>query len=56
MGGKENRAVAGQALDQAADVYDLGGVEADCRLVQDQQFGSVQNGLGKTDPLAEAFG
>ncbi len=44
-----------QAADQAPHLDDLRRVQAHGRLVQDQQLGPVQDGLGQTDALAIAL-
>ena len=53
----ENRIVlwVARPLDQVANLDDLGGVQADGRLVQDQHVRTVQDGLGQPDALAQPF-
>src|SRR3990172_7251866 len=51
MGRKDDRALAGELLDELADLDDLLWVESDRRLIQDEYFGVVQQCLGDPDPL-----
>ena len=44
-----------ELADQFADLADLVGIEAVGRLVEDQQFGIVDEGVGQSDALAVAF-
>ena len=44
-----------ELADQLADLADLVGVEAVGRLVEDQQFRVVDQGVGQADPLAVAL-
>ncbi len=48
--------LAPERLDQLADLDDLGRVEADRRLVQDEDLGIMDEGLGDADPLLVAAG
>ena len=52
--GDKDRAVAGQGPQQAAQLDDLARVEAVGRLVEHQQLGLVQHGLGDRDALPVA--
>ena len=45
-----------EGFDELADLDDLGRVEPDRRLVQDQDLGVVDQGLGDADPLLVAPG
>ena len=40
---------------EPAHFHDLGGVQADGRLVEDQEPGPVHNGLGQPDTLPKAL-
>ena len=56
MGGEKDGVVLAEVANQVAHLPDLVGIEADGRLVEDEQVGRVQEGVGQTDPLAVALG
>ena len=56
MGAEDDGVVSGEAFDQVARFVDLFGVETGSRLIQDQNFRIVDDGLGETNALAVAFG
>lgn len=56
VGGNHNRVIQREALDQLADLADLHGIEAVRGLVEDEELGLVDEGIGQTDPLAVTFG
>ena len=56
VGAEDDGVVAGEGLEQLADFDDLLGVEAAGGLVEDQDIGVVDDGLGDADALAVAFG
>ena len=56
VGAEDDGVVAGQALDQVAGFIDLLGIEARCRLVENQHVGVVNDRLRQPDALAIAFG
>ena len=52
MAGHEDRhALVREVAEQVADLDDPGGIEAVRRLVEDQEFGTVQEGAGESQPL-----
>jgi len=55
VGAQNNGVVAGEALDQVARLVDLLGIESGGRLVQNEHFGIVNDGLCQADPLAVPF-
>ena len=52
VGREDDRVLALERLDQAPDLDDLGRVEADRRLVEDEDLGIVDEGLGDARPAA----
>ena len=56
MGAQNDGVLAGQRLQQLADLDDLLGVEAGGRLVQNQDVGVVDDGLGQAHALPVALG
>jgi len=56
MGGQEHRALFAQFGDEAAHFDPLRGVQAQGGLVQNEDLGVMQDGLGQTYPLAHALG
>ena len=48
--------IAGEGLEELADFDDLLGVEAGGGLIEDEDIGVVDDGLGDSDALAVAFG
>jgi hypothetical protein len=56
VGAEDDGVVAGEVLEQVADLDDLGGVEAAGRLIEDQDIGIVDDGLSDADALAVALG
>ena len=56
MGGEENGVVLGQLADEGAHLQNLLGVEAHGGLVQNEQLGEAQQGLGQPHPLLIALG
>ena len=51
VGGKNDRRRLGQSFYQTPHVPDLGRVQAACRLVQDKDFGGMQDRLRHSNPL-----
>ncbi len=56
MGTQKNDPTAGQAGEQRAKAYALGGIESSGRLIDNQEFGVVEQGLGDADALLHAAG
>ena len=56
MGGEDDGAVLAQSLDDVADLDDLLGIQTDGGLVQDQDLGIADEGLGEADTLLIALG
>ena len=56
MGTQNNDPVAGQAGEQGAKPHALGGVESGGRLIDDQEFGVVEQRLRDADALLHATG
>ena len=56
MGRENDRSLRAQVTDQPANLYHLGRVETNRRLVEDQNLGFVHQRLGNADPLAVALG
>ncbi len=54
MGTEHDDPVAGQAGEQGAKAHTLGGVESRGRLIDDQEFGIVEQGLRNPDALLHA--
>ena len=52
---KQNRVLLAEILDQLAHLSDLVGIETDRRLVENEQIGLSQKGIGQTDPLTVSF-
>src|ERR1019366_3595251 len=55
MSAQNDGVVASQALDQISGLIDLLGIEARCRLVEDQHIWVMNNGLRQANALAVAF-
>ena len=53
--GKQDRVLLAQVLDEVAHLADLVRIEADGRLVEDQQVGFGDEGFGEADALAVAL-
>ncbi len=56
VGGEDDRLLLAQALDELADLDDLVGVQPGGGLVQDEDLGVVDDGLGQAGALPEALG
>ena len=56
VGAEDDGVIAGEGREQLADLDDLLGIETAGRLVEDQDVGVVDDGLGDADALAVAFG
>jgi hypothetical protein len=56
VGAENDGVVAGEMLQQFADLDDLLGVETGSGFVEDEDIGIVDDGLGQSDALAVAFG
>ena len=56
VGGKQDRVLLAEVLDEVAHLPDLVRVEADGRLVEDEQVRLGDEGFGEADALAVALG
>ncbi len=56
VGGEEDRPVPPELLDEVPDLAHLVGIEADGRLVEDEDLGIVGEDVGEADALAVALG
>ena len=56
VGAENNGVIAGQAANQLAGFVDLFGIQAGGGLVENQNIGIVDDGLGQSDALPVAFG
>ena len=56
MAGEKNGVTGGQSLDEGSHLPDLTWVEADRRLIEDQDVGFVDQGIRKADTLTIPFG
>ena len=56
MGAEDDGVLLAQLLDEVPDLDDLDGVQAHSGLVQDNDLGVAQQGLGDAHPLLIALG
>ena len=56
MGREHDGVLAGERLDELADLDDLGGIEADGGLVEDEHLGIAEESLGEADALPLSLG